>query len=158
MVSGAPKVERRGGKRSNPGGRPKGSLSKSTLVRQAAEARRMAAIAVDAERVIEELAAIAFSNMQDFVHPDGSYKGIHELTRQQAAAIGTLDTLKRNVEAGDGHTDRVDRIKLWDKPKALEMLGKRFALFTDVVKVSTDETRLARLLAGRQRAAKKGEK
>ncbi len=64
--------------------------------------------------------------------------------------------MKRNLTAGEGHVDTV-KIRFWDKLRALEMLAKHFALLTDMVKLETDEANIARLLAGRKRAAMWGQ-
>jgi hypothetical protein len=64
-----------------------------------------------------------------------------------------MEVIIKNAEAGDGVTDRVHKFKVWDKTRSLEMLAKHFALLTDVVKVTTDDENIARLMAGRKRAA-----
>jgi len=39
--------------------------------------------------------------------------------------------VKRNLTSGDGKTERVWKIKLWNKPQALELLGRHQGLFRE---------------------------
>ena len=90
---------------------------------------------VTADRVIQELKSVAFANLAEYMTWDGnsmSIKKFSDLTVEQKAAIGELyETV--NV-AGVNR-----RIKLIDKLKALELLGKHLKLFTDQVEVSGRE-------------------
>ena len=108
-----------------------------------------------AELVLEEMRRVAFSNVQDLFDATGNLRPIHELTREQAACIASLEVIIKNAEAGDGHLDRVHKIKIWDKPRVLEMLGKHFALLTERVLHTADDSLIEALHAGRQRAAKR---
>ena len=42
----------------------------------------------------------------------------------------------KNAKAGDNHTDEIHKLKLWDKPRNLEMLAKHFALLTEKLDVN----------------------
>jgi len=87
---------------------------------------------VTADRVVRELAKVAFVNSDDVVDfnsatvkPDAS--------KDDTAAIASVRVKTIPTKDGDG----VEReIKLADKLKALELLGKRYGLFTDNVNVS----------------------
>lgn len=87
---------------------------------------------VTADRVVRELAKVAFVNSDDVmdfnsatVKPDAS--------KDDTAAIASVRVKTIPTKDGDG----VEReIKLADKLKALELLGKRYGLFTDNVNVS----------------------
>ncbi len=92
------------------------------------EARLLEKNELTADRVLEEMRRVAFVNLQDFFHETGALKGMHELTREQAACVAALEVVIKNVAAGDGQTDLVHKLKLWDKLKSLEMLGKHFKL------------------------------
>lgn len=100
-----------------------------------AQAQRAKRTEVTADRVVEELAKLAFSNMLDYmtVTPDGfAVVDLSNLTREQAAAITELQV----DEYWEGHDDdarQVKRVKfkLADKKGALELLGKHLGMFTD---------------------------
>lgn len=108
-----------------------------------------------AERTLEEMRRLAFSNVQDLFDEHGDLKPLHTLTREQAACISSLELVMKNATAGDGKIDRVLKIRIWDKPKVMEMLGKHFALLTERVHHTGDESLIAALHAGRQRAAQR---
>jgi len=86
---------------------------------------RFRRVQIQADDVIQELARIAFSNMGNYAHwgPDGVViLPIERLTPGQLAAVAEItETI---TEAGGNK-----RIKLHDKLKALELLGKHLNLF-----------------------------
>lgn len=113
------------------GGRPEGSKSAQTLERERARAERLAEIGLSAKAVVDELAILAFANLQDAFDGDGNLKPIHQMTREQAAAIASLEVIKKNAEAGDGKTDVVHKVRVWDRVKSLEILAKHFGLLKE---------------------------
>ena len=74
-----------------------------------------------AERVLEELGRLAMANITDYYKVDAKGKivpkELHELTREQTAAIAEV------TEKG---------LKLYDKTSALDKLAKHFKLYTDL--------------------------
>jgi phage terminase small subunit len=102
---------------------------------------RASKLDVKAERVIEELARLAFSNMADYMEIDAEGKpiglNISKLSRDQAAAIQEISE-DTTGGAGDGERRLVLRtkFKLADKIKALELLGRHLALFQDNLKIT----------------------
>lgn len=124
-----------GGRR--PGaGRPKGILDPHTKAKRAAQRAYVKREALSATRVLEELRRLAFADVGVLFDKDGNIRPIHELTREERASIAGLETVIKNAAAGDGHTDRVLKVKTWDKPRALEMLAKHFGLLTEKVEHS----------------------
>lgn len=111
------------------------------------------AIDLTAERVLKELARLAFVDGRRLYNADGTVKPIQDLDADTAAALASFDVVKQNVTAGDGKMDTVIRPRFWDKARALETLAKHFKLLTDIVKIDADGTLIEKLLAGRQRAA-----
>jgi hypothetical protein len=121
-----------------------------------------------ADRVLEELRRVAFSNIGEFFDEQGNVKPMHELTDEQRAALAVREVIRTGVNAGGGHVHEGYKIRLHDKLKALELLAKHFALLTEVseLRVSglltveqvgrmSDEELAARLresLAGLERA------
>jgi phage terminase small subunit len=126
-----------GGKR--PGaGRPKGSRSPETHEREAARAQRLAEIGLTAQKVVDELAILGFANIADAFDVQGNLLPIHKMTREQAASIASFEVIKKNAEAGDGQTDVVHKIRVWDRVKTLEILAKYLGLLKDKVEHSGD--------------------
>lgn len=95
---------------------------------------------ITAERVLQELALIGFSNMQDYMRagPDGDpYLDFSNLTREQAAALAEVTVEDFTDGRGEDARDvRRVKFKLADKRAALVDLGKHLKLFTDKVEQS----------------------
>jgi len=128
---------------------------------KAATAKQIQSAELSAARVLEELRRLAFCDPGEFFDERGDAKPFSELTPEQRSVIAGFEILKKNAQAGDGHIDTIHKFKMWDKTRALEMLAKHYALLTEVIKVEDEQGQIAKLLAGRQRAAaakKKGDK
>lgn len=108
-------------------------VSKAVAVGQA---KALENAGITAERVLREMGRLAFSDVSRLFNANGSLKSLHELTPDDAACIAGLEVIIKNAEAGDGHTDKVHKIKVWDKSKNLEMLGKHFGLFAEKLELS----------------------
>lgn len=94
-------------------------------------------------RVLEELSALAFSNMLDFmrVGEDGRpYTDFSNLTREQAAAIGEIIVETTPALNRDGTEVRPEvkkiRFKLCDKRASLVDLGRHLGMFKERVEHS----------------------
>lgn len=101
------------------------------------EAERLARIGVRADRVLEELARLGFSNMLDYLNisRDGEpYVDLSEMTREQAAAVQEV-TVEDFLEGRGEDAREVRRVKfkLADKKSSLELLGKHLKLFTEKI-------------------------
>lgn len=82
---------------------------------------------VTADRVLRELAAIAFADTRKLYREDGSIKSPGELDDRTASALAGIDTEERDGE--DGYRAYTRKVKQWDKVKALELLGKHLGLY-----------------------------
>jgi phage terminase small subunit len=103
----------------------------SARVAELAEQAAQGAVMSQRE-VLEELSKLALANMQNYVGEDGITLGVQEVTREQAAAIQEYVV----EHYTDGHGDDAREVKkikfkLSDKLRALELLGKHYALFTE---------------------------
>lgn len=93
-----------------------------------AQAERSKRTGISQERVLRELARIAFSNLPDIVDPfDGSV--ITSAGRDDMACIQSI-----KVKVTEGSTER--EVKLCDKMRALELLGKHLGMFKDKLEIS----------------------
>lgn len=120
---------------------------------RAATAKQMQGAELSAARVLEELRRLAFADMRAFFDEAGNLKPIGQLTAEQGSQLASMEVIIKNAEAGDGVTDRVHKFKTYDKSRALEMLAKHYALLVERVQVEDAEGQIAKLLAGRKRAA-----
>lgn len=135
-------------------GRPEGSKTAKTRVREAASIARLLEVGVKAQNVIDELTKVGFSNVAQFFDEHGNLKSITQLERDHSAAIASFEVLKKNAEAGDGKIDVIHKARLWDKIKALELIGKHLRLFDDRLQVSGSVDLVTTLQSARVRLAK----
>lgn len=97
----------------------------------------LAKVKVSAERAIEEAAALAFSDLGAYYNEAGEVRPMSEWTPEMRAAVQSLETLDRDITPGErGPAAKVHRLKLWDKPKNLEMLFKHLNLLTERVDIN----------------------
>lgn len=94
-------------------------------------AERSKRTGINADRIVEELAKIAFLNPTDVINiNDASIK--EESKKEDTAAISAIKIKTSFGENGE----MVEReIKTYDKIKALELLGKHIGMFSDKFKV-----------------------
>jgi phage terminase small subunit len=93
---------------------------------------------ITADRVLEEIAKLAFFDPRKFFNPDGSPIPIQDLDDNTAMALSGIDVLEEYEGSGK---DRVfvgytKKFKLSDKKASLELLGRHLKLFTDKVEHS----------------------
>lgn len=86
---------------------------------------------IDPDRALREAARLAYSDVRELFDAAGNLKPVKEWPDSLAAAVGSVEVVKRNVDSGDGKTDDVLKVRLWDKPKNLEMLFKHLGLLTE---------------------------
>lgn len=93
------------------------------------------------ERVIQEMARIAFGDIRKLYNESGGLKNIQDLDDDTAAIITSIES----TEEFDGYgQDReqigyTKKVKMADKTKALDMLGKYFGMFKEKVEVNQDK-------------------
>ena len=105
------------------------------LPRVRAKANERLADLIDPDRALREAARLAYMDPTELFDEKGNLKPVKDWPKDLAAAIGSVEVVKRNVDSADGKTDDVIKVRLWDKPKALEMLFKHLRLFEDRLKV-----------------------
>jgi phage terminase small subunit len=120
---------------------------------QRGQAAALARVDATAEGVVQELAGVAFANVQRLFRPTGEIIPVHELPPAVAASIASIEVVMKNAAAGDGQIDRVLKVRLWDKVRGLELLARRFGLLVDRIEVSGDVALTAKIAAARQRGA-----
>jgi phage terminase small subunit len=102
-----------------------------------------------ADRILREIMKIAFSDLSQAFDDEGNLLKIKDMPRSIRCAIAGIDTEEMFEGYGDERTwtGYSKKLKLWDKNKALELLGKHLKLFTDKVEHSGKVT-LEDLIAG----------
>ena len=95
-------------------------------------AERSRRTGVNQDRVIRELAKVAFLNPTDVINMD-SATITDNANRDDSACIASVKV--KTIPTEDGNI--VEReVKTYDKVKALELLGKHLGMFTDKLNVS----------------------
>ena len=112
-------------------------LLENTRIREAVEkamAERSKRTGINQDRVIQELARIAFVNPQNVINPeDASVR--EDASEDDLACIQSVKVKTSYSDKGD----MIEReVKLNDKMKALELLGKHLGIFTDKVELESD--------------------
>ena len=93
---------------------------------------------VTQDMVINELAKIAFSDIRELYNDSGGLKNIKSLDSNIAGAISSLETFEEYEGRGEDRekTGDTQKVKLLDKTKALELLGKHLGIFKEKVEHS----------------------
>lgn len=92
---------------------------------------------VTQDMVIKELSKIAFLDIRKLYTEDGLLKNISDMDNDTAGAISSLETLEEYEGYGDNRERIGDtrKVKLLDKTKALELLGKHLGMFKEKVTI-----------------------
>lgn len=114
------------------------------LIKKAAESND-----VTVERLLREMARLAFIDPRKLVGPGGAVLPLHELDEDTARAVASMEVSQDFEFTEDGKVPAgyTKKVKLWDKRASLEMLGRHLKMFTDKVEHSADES-LRTLLNG----------
>ena len=81
---------------------------------------------------------VGFCDVSDAFDDNGDFLPIRKMPRAVRRAIASMEVIIKNAAAGDGHTDRVLRLRFWDKNRALETLAKHLGLLAEHIKVDAD--------------------
>jgi phage terminase small subunit len=84
---------------------------------------------LSSDRVVEELARIAFANMHDYWPRPGETIDLHRLDQDRTAAVEEI-VIHESVDPS-GVLHRHIRLKLRDKQRALDSLARHLGIFTD---------------------------
>ena len=110
---------------------------------KAAAQRRLKAMLdqiLDPQRVLAEIACVALFDPGDVHDAEGKLLPVGKWPEHARRALGSWDVVKRNLTTGDGATDEVLKIKLWDKGRALELAAKHHALLTEKTETTGEIT------------------
>ena len=92
---------------------------------------------VTVERVLREIARLAFFDIRKLVDEEGKPKPLQELDDDTAAAIAGLEVARvGNAEIGIGE---VLKFKIADKNSALDKLAKHLQMFTEKIDVTSSD-------------------
>jgi phage terminase small subunit len=105
--------------------------------------KRLGKLEISADKVLQELAKLAFYDPINFFEDDGSLKRLQDLDEHTRMALAGIEVteLFEGKDVPDGAQQKtvyglVKKIKLADKGVNLERLGRYLKLFTDKVEHS----------------------
>jgi hypothetical protein len=131
------------------GGRKVGTVNKkATLI-----AAKLAETELSAASTVEAIRRGALYDIGKLFDAQGNLRPIHQLSEDERFCIAGVEVIIKNAEAGDGHTDRVHKIKVSDRARFVEMAAKYYGLLKERVEVDASDALIAALHAGRKRAA-----
>jgi phage terminase small subunit len=107
---------------------------------------------ITADKVLQEIAKLAFHDPRKFFDDDGRIKPISELDDDTAMALSGMETMHKIVGDDKDGCVVLTKIKTADKGANLERLGRHLKLFTDKVEVEVSESLAAMMKAARGRA------
>ena len=111
---------------------------------------------IDAMKVLNGLAELAFFDPRKMFNPDGSMKKITDMDEATVHALSGMDVEKLFKHFGKGQAEEVGtitKVRLADRGLNLERLGRHFKLFTDKIEVKDAGEIIRRLHEGRARVA-----
>lgn len=84
-----------------------------------------------AQKVIDELKKVGFSNIQDYVEEENEIKDLTKISRDKAAAVESIKkTVTEFSGGGESQGSKTSiQFKLYDKISALEKLGRHLGIF-----------------------------
>lgn len=103
---------------------------------QEAMDKRSDRLEITADRVLQEIAKLAFQDPRKFFDDDGRLKPISELDDNTAACIAGIETMHKVVGEEKDGCIVLTKIKISDKGQNLERLGRHLKLFTDKTELS----------------------
>lgn len=93
-------------------------------------AERSKRTGVNQDRIVQELARLAFCNLTDVVDRDGKIRD--SATEDDLACIESMKVKKTSIGSGENISDIEEReVKIYSKIKALELLGKHLGMWRD---------------------------
>lgn len=84
---------------------------------------------IDTDRVLQEIASIAFSDVGSLFDAFGNLKDVNELTPAERACIASIEVKSEYTDKETGVTTVIRKINLWNKNDSLEKLAKHLGLY-----------------------------
>lgn len=95
-------------------------------------------VLMEGDEILSRISELADSDIRKLISDkDGTVLPVSKWPDDIARAVASFE-VKEVIHPRSGRvTGHIKKIKLWDKPKPLELLGKNKKLFTDVVESKT---------------------
>lgn len=103
---------------------------------------------VTADRVLEEIARIAFVDVRELFNEDGTLKNPRQLGAEVAAALSSIDVSE--VGGGDAPVSVTKKAKLHDKVGALTLAARHLGMLNDKLKIEGEVVAIVKDYTGRK--------
>lgn len=90
----------------------------------------------EAERVIKEALVLAYSDIRKAFNDKGQLLDVKDLPDDLAGAVSSVEITERQTLSGA--IEYTKKLRFWDKPSALTLLGKYHKILTEKLEVSGD--------------------
>ncbi|GAA0567533.1 terminase small subunit [Halomonas salifodinae] len=110
---------------------------------------------VAADDVINQLVRMGFADIRQLFTPGGQLRSVHDLPDDLAAAIQSIKVVTKTIPGqGDDEAEieYVHEVKLVDKVKPIELIGKHLKMFVDRVEHDVSDRMADQIVAARKRA------
>jgi phage terminase small subunit len=123
------------------------NLSKPAIQKAIAEAMeaRMNRIEITQDAVLQEIAKTAFMDIGGMFNENNELLPINEIPENLRRAIGSFEVSKTMVGSETLVEETLKKVRLLDKTKNLELLGRHLKMFTDKVAVEGLEDLLVKI-------------
>ncbi len=100
-------------------------------------------LGITAERVLLEVARIAFADPRELFDADGHMRPIHELSEDIARCVASVEVVKEKTTITNGDKAKTKtrteeyttKPRLWDKPRSLDLLMRHLGLMKDKMEI-----------------------
>lgn len=117
-------------------------------------ARRRERVRVEADDVLREIMRVAFFDLGAIYNDDGTLKRVADMpldARRALAGVESFEVFTKGAEPTKLGDTR--KVKILDKLKALELLGRHLALFNDKLDLNVNVDLSKRIVEARKRAS-----
>lgn len=90
-----------------------------------------AELSISEKRVLKELGTVGFSDIAELLAEDGTLKDLRDIQEETRRAIASVEIFEEFEGRGKSRkfVGYTKKIKLWDKIKALETIGKHLGMY-----------------------------
>jgi phage terminase small subunit len=91
---------------------------------------------IDADTVLAELLKIARADIGQAFNADGSLRPVAEMPEDVRRAIASVEIREEGRGGDQEQAGQTKKVRFWDKPRALEMLGRHLRMFSDRMEIT----------------------
>ena len=132
----------KGSPKTHGSGRTAGTPNKGTA---ALRARLLRDEALTVESTVEAIRRGQQYDIRQLLDDQGNFKPLKQLTEEEAWCIAGAEVIIKNAAAGDGHTDKVLKLKFVDRGRYVELAAKHQGMLTERVEIIGLQERKERL-------------